>query len=139
FAASFALWFAAPGQPYAIPVALMGFAVGTVAVEVAAVFNNAMIPHLVPPSRYGRLSGTGWAIGYLGGLVSLVIVLGFLAANPATGTTILGFAPLFGLDPATFEGDRVTGPFTAAWFLVFVLPLFAFTPDVARSALSLRE
>ena len=69
----------------ASPIALVGFAFGTVAVEVAAVFNNAMIPHLVPPERYGRLSGTGWAIGYCGGLVSLVIVLGFLAADPATG------------------------------------------------------
>ena len=48
-------------------------------------FNNAMMPSLVPPERYGRLSGTGWAIGYLGGLVSLVIVLGLLAAEPRDG------------------------------------------------------
>ncbi len=137
FAASFALWYAAPGQPYAIAVALLGFAFATIAVEVAAVFNNAMIPHLVPPERYGRLSGTGWAIGYLGGLVSLVIVLGFLAADAATGKTVLGFTPPFGLDPAQREGDRITGPFSALWFLVFVLPLFLFTPDIARSKLRL--
>jgi UMF1 family MFS transporter len=137
--ASFALWYAAPGGSSAIPLALVGFAVATVAVEVAAVFNNAMIPHLVPPERYGRLSGAGWAMGYLGGLVSLVIVLGFLAADPVTGRTILGFDPLFGLDPGQREGDRVTGPFSALWFLVFVLPLFIVTPDVARSAVSLRD
>ncbi|HZH52764.1 MAG TPA: MFS transporter [Microvirga sp.] len=135
FASSFILWHAAPGAPHAVLVALVGFAVGTVAVEVAAVFNNAMIPHLVPPEKFGRLSGTGWAIGYLGGLVSLVIVLGFLAASPETGRTFLGLDPLFGLDPAAREGDRVTGPFSAVWFLVFVLPLFLFTPDVARSTL----
>lgn len=139
FAASFALWFAAPGQSYAIPVALLGFAVGTIAVEVAAVFNNAMIPHLVPPERFGRLSGTGWAIGYLGGLVSLVVVLGFLAANPETGKTFLGIDPLFGLNPSAREGDRITGPFSAVWFLVFILPLFLFTPDIARSTVSLRD
>jgi UMF1 family MFS transporter len=139
FAASFALWYAAPGQPHAIPIALFGFAFATVAVEVAAVFNNAMIPHLVPPERYGRLSGTGWAIGYLGGLVSLVIVLGFLAADAGSGQTILGFTPLFGLDPAQREGDRITGPLSALWFLVFILPLFLFTPDVARSKLRLGE
>lgn len=139
FASSFALWFAAPGASYAIPVALVGFAIGTVAVEVAAVFNNAMIPHLVPPERFGRLSGTGWAIGYLGGLVSLVIVLGFLAANAETGKTILGFPPLFGLDSALREGDRITGPFSAVWFLLFIVPLFLFTPDIARSSLSLRD
>nr|WP_152715016.1 MFS transporter [Microvirga tunisiensis] len=139
FIASFALWYAAPGQPHAIAVALVGFAFGTVAVEVAAVFNNAMIPHLVPPERYGRLSGTGWAMGYLGGLVSLVIVLGFLAADPVTMKTVFGLNPLFGLDPATREGDRITGPFSALWFLVFVLPLFLFTPDVPRSGMGLKE
>jgi UMF1 family MFS transporter len=136
--ASFALWYAAPGQPYAIVIALTGFAFGTVAVEVAGVFNNAMIPHLVPPQRYGRLSGTGWAMGYCGGLVSLVIVLGFLAADPASMKTVFGLNPLFGLDPATREGDRITGPFAALWFLIFVLPLFLVTPDVPRSGMSLK-
>jgi UMF1 family MFS transporter len=136
--ASFALWYAAPRQPYAIAIALTGFAFGTVAVEVAGVFNNAMIPHLVPPERYGRLSGTGWAMGYCGGLVSLVIVLGFLAADPASMKTVFGLNPLFGLDPATREGDRITGPFAALWFLIFVLPLFLVTPDVPRSGMSLK-
>ncbi len=139
FVASYALWYAAPGASYAIPLALVGFAFATVAVEVAAVFNNAMIPHLVPPERFGRLSGTGWAMGYLGGLVSLVIVLGFLAADAGSGKTVLGFEPLFGLDPAQREGDRITGPFSSLWFLIFVLPLFIFTPDVARSRLPTRE
>jgi len=139
FVASFALWYAAPGQPNAVPIALFGFAFATVAVEVAAVFNNAMIPHLVPPERFGRLSGTGWAMGYLGGLVSLVIVLGFFAADAGSGKTILGLTPLFGLDAAQREGDRITGPFSALWFLLFVMPLFLVTPDVARSTLRAGE
>ena len=58
--------------------------------RVRGVFNNAMMPSLVPPERLGRLSGTGWAVGYVGGLISLIIVLGFLAANPQTGKTLLG-------------------------------------------------
>ena len=61
-----------------------------IGVEFAAVFNNAMMPSLVPPERIGRLSGTGWATGYVGGLLSLIIVLGFLAGNPQTGKTLLG-------------------------------------------------
>jgi MFS transporter, UMF1 family len=68
-------------------------------------------------------------MGYLGGLLSLVLVLGFLAADPRTGKTLLGVMPWFGLDAAAREGDRVTGPLTAIWFVVFVLPLFLFTPD----------
>jgi UMF1 family MFS transporter len=125
------LWLAAPGVPNAIMIALVAFAIATIAAEFATVFNNAMMPTLVPPHQIGRLSGTGWAVGYAGGLVSLVVTLGFLAANPDTGRTLLGFAPLFGLDPATFEGDRIAGPLSALWFVVFVTPMFLFTPDIA--------
>ena len=101
------LWFAAPGQPRAIPLALVCFAIGTIAVEVAAVFNNAMIPSLVPPERFGRLSGTGWAIGYLGGLVSLVIVLGFLAGDAGDGQDLLRHRPaLRALDRAAVSRGR---------------------------------
>jgi UMF1 family MFS transporter len=88
-----------------------------------------MMPSLVPPHKIGRLSGTGWATGYVGGILTLVLVLGFLAANPATGRTLFGFMPLFGLDPVTHQGDRITGPFTAIWFIIFVTPLFLLTPD----------
>jgi UMF1 family MFS transporter len=88
-----------------------------------------MMPTLVPPERIGRLSGTGWATGYVGGIVSLIIVLGFLAANPDTGRTLLGFTPLFGLDPASHEGDRAAGPLTGLWFIIFVTPMFLYTPD----------
>jgi len=52
-----------------------------------------MMPTLVPPDKIGRLSGTGWATGYVGGILSLVLVLGFLAANAGTGRTLFGFAP----------------------------------------------
>jgi UMF1 family MFS transporter len=133
------LWFAAPGMSQGIPIALIAFAVATVAAEVAAVFNNAMMPHLVSPERLGRLSGAGWAAGYAGGLVSLVLVLGFMAADPHTGMTAFGLKPIFGLDPALREGDRVTGPLAAAWFVIFVLPLFLFTPDAPSTGRGLSE
>ncbi len=88
-----------------------------------------MMPTLVPPDRIGRLSGTGWATGYIGGILSLILVLGFLAANPESGRTLFGFTPLFGLDPATHQGDRISGPLTGIWFIIFVLPMFLLTPD----------
>jgi UMF1 family MFS transporter len=88
-----------------------------------------MMPSLVPPEKIGRLSGTGWATGYIGGILSLILVLGFLAANPDTGKTLFGFTPLFGLDPVTHQGDRITGPLTGIWFIIFVLPMFLLTPD----------
>src|SRR5215510_12147495 len=123
------MWIGRPGDPSIIPQLLLAFAIATVGAEFATVFNNAMMPTLVPPDRIGRLSGTGWATGYIGGIVSLILVLGFLAANPDTGRTLLGFKPLFGLDPATHQGDRITGPLTGLWFIIFVTPMFLFTPD----------
>ncbi|GKQ53965.1 MFS transporter [Bradyrhizobium sp. Ce-3] len=126
---SSAMWIGKPGNPDIIPMLLLAYAIASVGVEFATVFNNAMMPTLVPPERIGRLSGTGWATGYVGGILSLILVLGFLAANAETGKTLFGFTPMFGLDPAMHEGDRITGPLTGLWFIIFVTPMFLFTPD----------
>ncbi len=123
------MWFGKPGEPSVIPLLLLAYGIATIGAEFATVFNNAMMPTLVPPDRIGRLSGTGWATGYIGGILSLILVLGFLAANPETGRTLFGFTPLFGLDPVTHQGDRISGPLTGIWFIIFVLPMFLLTPD----------
>jgi UMF1 family MFS transporter len=134
-AGSCLIWFAVPGARGAVAIAIVGYVIGLIGAEFAAVFNNAMMPTLVPPQRIGRLSGLGWAMGYLGGLVSLVIVLGFLAANPATGLTLLGAPPMLGFDAAMREGDRFSGPLSAIWFIVFALPMFLLAPDKPRAML----
>src|SRR3954470_754959 len=123
------MWIGRPGDASVIPPLLLAYGIATIGVEFATVFNNAMMPTLVPPHRIGRLSGTGWATGYVGGILSLILVLGFLAASPETGRTLFGFMPLFGLDPVAHQGDRITGPLTAVWFVIFVLPMFLLTPD----------
>ena len=123
------MWFGKPGDASVIPPLLLAYAIATVGVEFATVFNNAMMPSLVPPDQIGRLSGTGWAMGYVGGICSLILVLGFLAASPESGRTLFGFTPLFGLDPASHQGDRISGPLTGIWFIIFVLPMFLLTPD----------
>lgn len=125
-----AMWIGKPGDAGVIVPVLIAYAVASVGVEFATVFNNAMMPTLVPPERIGRLSGTGWATGYMGGIASLILVLGFLAASPQSGKTLFGLAPLFGLDPVSHEGDRIVGPLTAIWFMIFVLPMFLVTPDI---------
>jgi UMF1 family MFS transporter len=126
------LWLGKPGDQSVVLPLLIAYALATIGVEFATVFNNAMMPTLVPPERLGRLSGTGWAMGYIGGIASLILVLGFLAADPKTGHTLFGLAPLFGLDPATHEGTRMSGPLTSLWFAVFVLPMLVFTPDLEK-------
>jgi UMF1 family MFS transporter len=123
------LWFAAPGDMAMLPVVLLCFAVAIVGAELATVFTNAMMTSLVAEDRLGRLSGFGWATGYVGGLLSLVLFAGMIAPDPGTGKTLLGLQPLIPLDAASREGDRLVGPFSALWYLVFVLPLFLLTPD----------
>jgi len=124
-------WYAAPGGSNSIAIALIAFAIGTLCIEIATVFNNAMMPSLVPHEKIGRLSSFGWATGYASALVTLAIALLLFSANADTGKTLAGISPVLGLDPATQEGDRVTGPFSAVWYVIFVLPMFFFVPDVA--------
>lgn len=123
------LWVASPGRTDLVPVVLIAFGLATIGAELATVFTNAMMVSLVSGRRLGTLSGLGWATGYVGGLVSLALVAGFLVADPNTGKTLLGLQPIVPLDPLTREGDRLVGPFSALWYLAFVLPLFLFTPD----------
>jgi len=123
------LWFAIPGEIGLAPLVLISFGLATIGAELATVFTNAMMPSLVGNRRLGTLSGIGWATGYVGGLVSLALIAGLIVADRHTGKTPLGVPPIVPLDPATREGDRLVGPFSAVWFLVFILPLFLFTPD----------
>lgn len=123
------LWWAVPGSSGAVPLVLVSFGIATLGVELATQFNNAMMPGLVSTRRLGRLSGLAWAVGYMGGLVSLALVAGFLVTSPDTGKTLFGSSPIVQLDAGTREGDRLVGPFCALWYAIFVLPMFLFTPD----------
>jgi MFS-type transporter involved in bile tolerance (Atg22 family) len=123
------LWLAVPGQTGMAPLVLLSFALAIIGAELATVFNNAMMPSLVSHKRLGTLSGIGWAAGYVGGLVSLVLVAGFIIADPDTGKTLIGLNPVVPVDMATRADERLVGPFSALWYLIFVLPLFLFTPD----------
>lgn len=125
---SWMLWYSAPGSSNVVLI-LFGIVLAFIGFEFAAVFNNAMMSRLVPRARLGRLSGSAWALGYVGGIVSLIIVLGFMAGRPDTGKTLFGLDPIFGLDAATHAGDRASGPLTAIWYALFVIPMFLFTPD----------
>lgn len=121
------LWFASPGSDLWLPA--MCIVLATVAAEFSIVFNDSMMPRLVPEAEIGRISNLGWGLGYLGGLVVLFTVLLFLSGSPTDGKTLLGLEPWFGLDAAQGEDARITGPFSALWYLIFILPMFLFTPD----------
>ena len=122
------LWYAAPGD-FSLILILTFFAIGMIGMEFATTFTNSMLPDLGTPEEIGRISGNGWAFGYVGGLIALVIMLLFFADNATTGRTLIGWEPAFGLDPETREGTRFVGPLVAIWFVVFMIPFFLFVRE----------
>jgi len=125
------LWLAEPGTPNLLPI-LACLCMALIGVEFLAVFTNALLPTLGSKSEIGRISGSGWAMGYWGGLASLAIVLCLLTPAPGSKLTLIGIEPVLGLDPATGGGARATGPMAALWYLAFMIPFFLWTPDSPR-------
>ena len=100
---------------------------GILGAEFAFIFYNTMLPDLAAPEKLGRWSGWGWGLGYVGGVVCLVVALfGFVEAQPY----------FLGLDREEAEHIRATFLLVAIWYLVFALPLFFLTPDRPASGLS---
>lgn len=130
---AFLLWWAAPGMPTLFWAAFW-FGFGFIGMELATNFTNALMPTLAPQEEIGKISGTGFAIGYFGGVVALFVFLLFFAESAETGKTLIGLSPAFGLDPSAREGTRAVGPFTALWYVVFMVPFFLWVREpVARS------
>nr|WP_300514909.1 MFS transporter [Aliiroseovarius sp.] len=123
----FGIWFAAPDLPSLTWIFVL-FAIGLIGMEFATIFTNSMLPDLGTREEVGRLSGNGWAFGYVGGLIALVIMLTLFAESPE-GRTLIGMKPLLGLDPAAREGTRFVGPLTALWYIIFMVPFFLWVRD----------
>lgn len=117
--ATAALAFVPPGPDRALT-ALALFVIADIAFELGMLFYNALLPTVAPPGQLGRVSGYGWALGYAGGLVALVVALvGFV--QPAT--------PWFGISRADGFNFRATCLLAAVWLAVFALPLFVTLRD----------
>ncbi len=107
-----------PGKGQVL-LALVIFTLANIAFEVACVFYNAYLPDLAPKDKIGRVSGFGWGLGYIGGLLCLVVALfGFVQ----TDSPILGFST---------EGGahiRATNLLVAVWYGLFAIPIFLVVP-----------
>ena len=116
-AATAGLYGILPGQVIA---ALILIVIANTAYEFAMVFYNAFLPDIVPVERIGRVSGYGWGLGYLGGLLALIFVLVFLI-QPDT--------PWFGLTKDEGENIRATNIVVAIWLIIFSFPFFLWVPE----------
>ena len=116
------LYFVAPGY------ALLGvflLILSNFAYSIGESFIASFLPDLGPPRSLGRISGFGWALGYVGGLISAAFAL-----------TLLGEVSL-----ENFERIRWIGPLAGVFFLVTAIPTFLWLRErgVAQAALPRRQ
>ncbi len=138
--AIFMLWFAEKdGGGIGIYPTLALIVLIAVMFEFSAVFHNAMLPSISPVSKIGSISGLALALGNVGGLLLMVFVLYAFALPGEVGWNFIPDAPLFGLDQSAEEHNRIVGPLTALWLLVFAIPLFLFTPDGQEESSGVRD
>jgi MFS transporter, UMF1 family len=108
--ATAALYFVAPG--YALLGVLL-LIVSNFGYSIGEAFIASFLPDLGPPEDLGKISGFGWALGYIGGMVSAVFVLLVLGEVSAEN----------------FERIRWVGPWAAAFFLFAAIPTFVWVRE----------
>lgn len=108
---------------------LVLIAAGSVFLEFAQVSYNAMLQQVSHPGNIGKISGMGWATGYLGGIVILLVAFVFFI-QPEVG--------LFGI---TAEGGlkyRVLAVLAAVWFAVWAVPVLLAVPEIPPTSANSR-
>lgn len=97
-------------------------ALGAVVSEIAGVNYNAMLHQVSTRRTIGKVSGLGWGLGYIGGIVALVIVV------------VLTFADWFGLDTSDGLAYRLIAVGAAVWTVIFSIPIFLNVPEAPPAA-----
>jgi MFS transporter, UMF1 family len=98
------------------------YALAAACSDLASVPYNAMLRQLSTPETSGRVSGFGWAAGYTGSVVLLLVVyVGFISGDgPMRG--------LLHIPTADGQNVRAAMLLTAAWMALFALPVLIAPP-----------
>ncbi|MGR4011098.1 MFS transporter [Leucobacter sp. 1207-22] len=94
-------------------------AVGSVVSEIAGVSYNAMLFDVSTKKTVGRVSGLGWGLGYIGGIIALLLVV------------IVTELEWFGMDTSNGMAYRLIAVGAGLWTIVFSLPFFFWVPETA--------
>lgn len=93
------------------------FIIAETGYRAAQVFYNGLLPEIAEEGEIGRVSGTGWAVGSLGGILCLIIVLPLVV--------------LLGDDYPNNLIVRSTFPITAIFFALSTIPLYLWVTERA--------
>ena len=99
-------------------------AVGNVFFEFASVNYNAMLVQVSNRGNVGKISGFGWGLGYVGGIVLLMILLVLFIQDFGGQAGILGVSTDGGLN------IRLAVVVSAVWFAIFAIPLMLNVPEI---------
>ena len=117
---SIALFFPKQGD---IICALVFFSIANIAFEMGCVFCNAYVPKISKLEEIGKISGYGYAFGYLGGLLALVFGLITIA---------LPENPMFGISIENGQNFRAMNLLVAIWLFIFSIPTFLWLDKDSR-------
>ena len=108
-----ALLFLVRPEPGYLWLGIVLLGVGNIFFELASVNYNAILNHLASKDRIGAVSGLGWGMGYLGGIVLLLILY----------VALVGPSPLISFPAGTGMGVRIAMLVSAVWFGLSALPV----------------
>jgi UMF1 family MFS transporter len=97
------------------------FIVANIGDRASWIFYDSLLPHIARPAEMDRVSTAGYAIGYFGGGILLLINLAWIL-SPQT----------FGLAD-TAAATKLSLASVALWWLVFSIPLFRRVPEPAAT------
>jgi len=105
--------------------ALVLFMLANIGANGSFVFYDSLLPHVAEPGELDKLSTAGYALGYLGGGILLVVALAMIQAPG-----LFGLPSGDGLTPAEASlPARISFLITAIWWAVFSIPLFRRIPE----------
>ena len=111
------LYFPEKGQVY---FALILVVISNIAFEMGTVFCNSYLKDLSTNKNVGKVSGFAWGLGFVGGLLALLLVFIFLAEYPDDKPEVI----------------KLMNIFVGLWFLIFSMPAFFFLKDKKRKKIT---
>lgn len=100
--------------------AIIFYVVSSMTLEWSLVFYNGFLPEIASRERMGRISGLGWAVGYVGGVLCLIVNLAIIERPGWFGLPIVDNIPV-----------RSTFLVVALWWGLFSIPTFLWLPERA--------
>ena len=106
------LWFSKPSEKYLL-FTLIVVALANFFYELSLIFYNSILKRISNTKDLGKSSGFSFALGYIGGILILIICIKIFIDNDALP---------FGLSIENSENIRATSIVVSAWYLVFSIP-----------------